>query len=245
MKLTRSIDAAPALFLAALLWGLSGNVKAAEQDFPEATGASIEGHIRVARKSTIPDHAFKAGDLYSSRAMRHAKLMDYNNPGSIVVYLDTGAAPASDRALPTLSLKRLRGRLIFERDLTLVTRGEITILNADNKPHLFYLKGATFSQRTLVPAAGEKRVLVDANGPYTLYVLDAEDIQTTVFVGGTHALRLDDGGDFEFNGLPAGHHALHGWHARFPPVFTNLTLIGGQTHQARLTLSVEHLPTVD
>ena len=233
------------LSLTAILLGLNGFLHAEDDQTGARPSGSIRGRIEVARNSAIPDHAFKAGDVYASRAMRHARLMDYDNPGPVVVYLDTESVPPAPRELPTVRLERRRGRLAFDSELTVITRGDVNIHNTDSRPHVFYLRGGSQAQRARVPAAGKKRLALDENGPHTLFVLDAEDVQTSVFVGGRQAIRLDRPGEFEFLNIPVGAHVLHCWHARFPPTATNLTVSVGEPSQAQITLTVEHLPPPD
>lgn len=208
----------------------------------DADTDTITGTVTIVRRSGIPARAFIRNPAYDTRAFRKVTLVDYSNPGPVIVYLDAGEDTERPAASVEIQLKRVRGRLVFEPSLAVSTYGTLSITNTDTKPHIVYVKGPNSAKQVRLSPEGVTHLDMRHSGAHALYLLDADTVEGLLFIGGTHASFIDSDGAYQLSRIPQGQHRVHAWHARFPPASTNAVIDGSRPVQVHFTLGVEHLP---
>ena len=199
----------------------------------------------------IPDRALfkgkrRSAHVYSGAHGAKTKQVDYNNPGPVIVYLDSGASIASGGPDAALEIRRVAKRVTLTPPLAVCRRGAaFSVHNADTKPHVLYWVWEGGSAQAMLESDDTTRIAISSNGPATLYALTAEGLEASLFVAGTHYQHLQRPGPFALKDVPPGDHELRAWHARFPPTEHRLSVLAGKQTVINLKISVNSLPKVE
>lgn len=198
-------------------------------------GASLWGRVRlVPREGVTPG---VSGDgAYGDRRLRDAAFVDYEHPGFMVVYLDTGASP---RGVATLRIERTRwSARLSPLNSAVGVGGSIRLLNNDAETHVLSCPAVGI---LVVLGPGRSRVLLaDTAGLLDIYLLDAGPDPAKVFVApGPFCVATD--GKWRLIGLPIGAARLHAWHPRFPESVSDVDIISGANTPLNIEISVKNL----
>lgn len=199
---------------------------------PPAPGTStVYGQIQMIPRG---DAATKPSSAtYANPALRDVRFFDYDRVDFAVVYADQ-TGPDSDSRLV---LRNTPVRLRLEPENSAMTLGgSLIVTNETPERHVFSDPAAGWVREL---AAGESaRLTPPVAGAHSIFVLDAPELKSRVFVApGRHAL-VSGRGRFELKGLSPGATKVHVWHPRLPPTERIIRLEPDVRHRLDVAIGV-------
>lgn len=196
--------------------------------------SGVWGYVELVPRAASASHTGAPSSSYADLRYRDAELVDYTRPGFAVVYLASGAAPASSLELTVR--RGLSGVRLEPAHGALGAGGEIAVTNRTREAHAVSCPDAGLL-RSLAP--GETlRFAAPASGALALFVPDAPDARADVFVSPGAFATLDAAGRYELLGVEPGTHVLRTWHPRFPPTERPVELSAGRLLRLDLEIGV-------
>lgn len=168
-----------------------------------------------------------------SLALEGVRLSDL---GQTVVYL---AGEAAESAAPAKRATIRQRNAYFSPDFMAIAVGQsIDMPNDDAIFHnVFSFSKPNDFDLGLYPAGESRRVTFSHPGVVKIYCSIHESMSGTIFVSPSPFFAIAKAsGDFEINGVPAGHHSLRVWNERLPEAVRAITLAPGERQRVDITL---------
>lgn len=203
---------------------------------PPAPGtATLWGKVQLVPREgvTIPKGHLSA---YESRELRGAKLVDYSQPGFVVVYLEGPPAPVGEARM---MLEETRWQLRIEPAyLAMGHGGKVVFHNTTTKSHTIS-SPALGLLHNLGPDE-ELELPTAPPGPLQIHVLDEALTATVFFAPGPYSVASKRG-RFMLSNVAAGPATLRAWHPRFPTPVRSLVLTADRVERLDLDIGVDRL----
>jgi hypothetical protein len=201
---------------------------------PAPGTATAWGFVRLVPREGVTPARAGAGSSYEQPGTRGVRLVDYAEPGFVVVYLEGTPAPGGSA---TLHIRdgRLRPQL-DPAHLALGAGGTLRVANASAARHSLSIPGAGLL-RSLGPGETLEIALAEA-GERSLFLLDVPEAEARLFVAPGRFAVAEPGGHFELRDLTPGRVELKAWHPRFPASARPLELTPGDVVRVDLELGV-------
>lgn len=220
---------------------LLGGLLACASSAPAPGRSAITGTVHALPREGADAQA--GGGGYGDRRLRNATLVDYDRPGFAVVYIDGRPAEATgeDTHVRLTIRDGSLGPRIGPTQAAIPVGAAVRITNASAQSHIVSAPTSGFVAE--IAPRGELAIELAEPGPHRLFLLDAQDAESLVFVAPGPFAVVNRSGRFELDDLDPGTHLLSAWHPRLPPSSMNVRLDPDSITTIDLTMGVGHSVT--
>jgi hypothetical protein len=188
---------------------------------PPARGrATVWGYVRLVPREGVEPSAQPATGVYADPRLRGVRFVDYSQPGFAVVYREGAPSPAG---VARLAIRESPFGVRLEPRYAVVGAGGTLVLaNPTSRPHV--VSAPALDWLVAVAPGAELELAIPSPGPKTLFLLDAPEVEATLFVAPGPYSVVSEAGRFELVDQEPGRVALRAWRARFPSASREIEL---------------------
>lgn len=201
---------------------------------PAPGTATAWGFVRLVPHEGVTPTRAGAASPYDQPGTRGVQLVDYSQPGFVVVYLEGTPSPAGTA---TLRIRDGRMRPVLDPEHVAVgVGGTLRVENVSAAAHSISMPGAEVL-RSLEPGEALEIGLPEA-GERALFLLDVPEAEAGLFVAPGRFAVARPSGRWELRDVSPGRLQLSAWHPRFPSAVRPLELRSGGVVRVDLELGV-------